>query len=254
MVSKLRFRTTACLLAVFPFFAQSVVLAGKVGIAPIRVFLDAETRTAVVEVSNPGDSPIGMQADVMSWHQDDDGTDRYEPTTELLAFPPIFTIQPGKSQLVRIGLMTAHPAEKEQAYRLYLTELPPPVTDAQGTSLQMRLRIGLPVFSAPLSPPRLGLLLVDSQVEGDQLRVRLHNPGNTHIRVADLYVDELADKPRSNAARYILPSASQEFLVDLPAGTTVSTIQAVTDQLGIQTYEIDLSAPVVPTDVGLASR
>ena len=254
MVSKFQFRTTACLLVVFPFFAQSVVLAGKVGIAPVRVFLDAETRTAVVEVSNPGDSPIGMQADVMSWHQDDDGTDRYEPTTELLAFPPIFTIQPGKSQLVRVGLMSAHPAEQEQAYRLYLTELPPPVTDARGTSLQMRLRIGLPVFSAPLSPPRLGLLLVDSRVEGDQLRVRLHNPGNTHIRVADLYVDELADKPRSNAARYILPSASQEFLVDLPAGTTVSTIQAVTDQLGIQTYEIDLSAPVVPTDVGLASR
>ncbi len=254
MVSKLGFRTTACLLAVFPFFAESVVLAGQVGIAPVRVFLDEETRTAVVQVSNPSDSPIGMQADVMSWHQDDDGTDRYEPTTELLAFPPIFTIQPGQSQLVRVGLMTPQPAEREQAYRLYLTELPPPVTDPERTSLQMRLRIGLPVFSAPLSPPRLGLLLVDSRVEDDKLWVRLHNPGNTHIRVADLYVAELADEPRSNAARYILPSASQEFLVDLPAGTAVSTVQAVTEQLGIKAYEVDLGAPVVPTDVELASR
>ena len=121
-----------------------------------------------------------MQVDAVSWHQDYEGEDQYEPTTEILAFPPIFTIQPGQSQLVRIGLMAPQPAELEKAYRLYFTELPPPVSEAQSTALRMRLRVGIPVFSAPLSPPQFNLRLVESQIDDDRLRVSLHNPCNTH--------------------------------------------------------------------------
>lgn len=254
MINRARVCATAYLVVLLSFFAESAALAGQVGIAPVRVYLDEATRTAVVEISNPSEAPIGMQVDSMSWHQDTEGVDQYEPTTEILAFPPIFTIQPGQSQLVRIGLMTPQPAEQERAYRLYFTELPPPLAGVQSTALRMRLRIGIPVFSAPLSPPQFDLRLVESVIDDDQLRVSLHNPGNTHIRVADLYTAELADTTRGNSARYILPGASQDFLVDLPADAAVSAIRAVTDQLGVTSYEVNLDALVMPVDAELARR
>ncbi len=254
MSSKVGFWATTGLVAGLSLFSQSEILAGQVGIAPVRIYLDEATRTAVVEISNPGELPIGMQVDAMSWHQDNEGQNQYEPTTEILAFPPIFTIQPGQSQLVRIGLMTPQPAEVEKAYRLYFTELPPPISEAQSTALRMRLRVGIPVFSAPLSPPQFNLRLVESQIDDDQLHVSLHNPGNTHIRVADVYANELADMTRSRSARYILPGASQDFLLDLPEDAAISTIQAVTDQLGVTSYEVDLDPRAIPIDAELASR
>jgi len=254
MINKTRYCATTCLIVLLSLFAELEAVAGQVGIAPVRVYLDEATRTAVVEISNPSENPIGMQVDSMAWHQDNEGEDQYEPTTEILAFPPIFTIQPGQSQLVRIGLMSPQPAEQEKAYRLYFTELPPPVAEVQSTALRMRLRIGIPIFSAPLSPPRLDLRLVNSEIQDNQLRVRLHNPGNAHIRMSDLYATQPTDAVRGNSARYILPGASRDFLVDLPADKAVSAIQTITDQLGVTSYEVDLGVPAMPMDAELASR
>ena len=39
---------------------QSTAFAGLVRIAPVRVSLDEATRTAVVEITNPGDQAIGI--------------------------------------------------------------------------------------------------------------------------------------------------------------------------------------------------
>ncbi len=82
------------------------------------------------------------------------GADRYSPTNELLAMPPIFTVAPGESQVVRIGLRRAPDPQRELSYRLFLQELPAPLPKGfQG--LQVALRLGVPVFvtsSAPTAP------------------------------------------------------------------------------------------------------
>ena len=46
---------------------QSVAVAGLLRLAPVRVFLDEETRAAVVELSNPADAPINVQVDAFRW-------------------------------------------------------------------------------------------------------------------------------------------------------------------------------------------
>ena len=231
---------------------QSVASAGLVRIAPVRVDLNEATHTAVVELSNPGDTPMSIQVDAVTWRQSLDGTDHYESTTDILAFPPIFTIPVGESQLVRIGRTAPQSAEREQAYRLYFTELPPPPDDSK-SGLRMRLRISIPLFSSPLAP-RPGLRVVGSEYEDGRLNVTLRNTGNTHLRVSDFFAAERPDLDSSEPVRYVLPGATTEYSLEVPAGAVVSTVQVVTDELGTMAYDLDTGLAVVPTETELASR
>jgi fimbrial chaperone protein len=43
---------------------------------------------------------------LFAWSQDA-GQDILQPTTDLLVSPPVFTVQPGQSQLLRIALRGA---------------------------------------------------------------------------------------------------------------------------------------------------
>ena len=233
----------------------SVATAGLVRIAPVRVDLDEAARTGVVEISNPGDTPIGIEVKALRWRQGADGADVYEPTTDVLAFPPIFTIEPGASQLVRIGRMTPPSPDREQAYRVYFTELPVAAEDADAAiGVKMRMRIGVPVFSAPLSPGEPELRIVDTRYHEDGITVSIYNSGNAHVRVSDIYASELIDAERAASRQYILAGSVRDFDVAIPAGATITSIQTVSDALGTTEFDLETGLAVVPVDAELASR
>ena len=237
--------------SVFCSFASSAPLR----IAPVRVFVDDAARTGVVTLTNPADTPMSIQVDAYSWRQSADGADEYEPTIEIVAFPPIFTIQPGESQLVRIGRLSESLTDRESTYRVYFTELPQPQElDNTQAGLRMRLRVGVPVFSAPSIARRPELRVTSSEFLEDGLRVRLHNSGNTHIRVSELSTHEILDSEPLASLRYILPGASQEFTIPVPAGALVSAIQAVTEQLGATQYDLETGLAITAPEAELASR
>lgn len=66
-----------------------------------------------------------VQLEAMAWNKAQ-GQDIYTPTTDLIAAPPIFTVPPGGTQIVRIGLRRAPDPQRELAYRVYFQEIPPP--------------------------------------------------------------------------------------------------------------------------------
>src|SRR5690606_41692519 len=71
-----------------------------------------------------------------------------EPRREVLLAPPIFTIPPGETQTLRIGLRRSPDPNQQLSYRLLLHELPPPLPEGfQG--LRMAMRMSLPVFVTP---------------------------------------------------------------------------------------------------------
>ncbi len=216
---------------------------GQLSIAPVRVYLDESTASGAIELSNPSGSPVTVQVNGVEWRQTSTGEDEYEPTSDLIAFPPMFTIPPGGLQLVRVGISGERSRQRERAFRLYFTELPPAHGQDLKATLRMRLRIGIPVFAAPSEPPRADLAMVRSEFDGQQFYLTLRNSGNQHIRLTDLYADELQSAERTASARYLLPGAGFRFPVDLPAGEASPVIvKAVTDQLGVSEYQIDWSA------------
>lgn len=188
--------------------------AGTFVVNPVRATLSASQSVGALTVRNDGAEPTVVQLEALSWSQQD-GKNVYGSTREILATPPIFTLPPGGSQIVRIGLRRAPDPERELSYRLYLQEVqPPPKPDFQG--LQVALRIGIPVFVLPSSPAKPVLHWQLSRTPQGQLKLTLSNTGKAHIQVANFRFVPAGREPLPTlqVAAYVLPGQSRDWLVD----------------------------------------
>jgi fimbrial chaperone protein len=165
-----------------------------------------------VTLSNRGDTAMVLQLQLMRWSAEE-GPTHYEPSNDLLATPPIMSIAPGKSQIVRVGLRKAAASRDELSYRLFIEEVPPPMQPGyQG--LQMALRVSVPVFVQPehAVQPLLRWSIVKDG--GRPVALRVSNEGNGHARLLDVQL-RLADGEREVALReakgYLLPGQSNQW-------------------------------------------
>lgn len=178
----------------------AAIHAGGFEVNPVRIMLDKKKPTAAITLRNTGEHPVVVQAETLSWTQVD-GQNTYAPSRDLLVNPPIFTVQPGKTQVVRVGLDRPVDPRNELAYRLYLREVPPTAALAF-SGLRVALRIGLPVFVAPEAPIYPALQWRVRRTADGALGVEAVNAGNSHIQIIDL--------------RLALPGNGRDVLTALP--------------------------------------
>src|SRR4029079_19830605 len=91
-----------------------------------------------------GDKATRVQRRRVPWSQADN-EDRLEPTTDLLASPPIFELVPGGVQTVRLALRRPADPDRERSYRIVVSEVPGPPQPAF-TGAQFALKLRLPVI------------------------------------------------------------------------------------------------------------
>lgn len=176
-------RTLSVALALLLLASESY--SGVWRVAPIRVDLDRSTRSTVVRVSNSGSDPVRIQVNTVAWAQTPEGDDIYSETSDLLAFPKIATIKPNENQIIRVGIK--RPAlQTEKTYRLFIQEIPP-ATPEGGASVAVALRVGIPVFAAPLQPSVSGSLENISLINR-QLAFSVNNSGNITNKMEQLVV------------------------------------------------------------------
>lgn len=123
-------------------------LAANLTISPTTVELTAAQKVRSLQLQNMGATPIAMELAVKRWSMAD-GQWRLEDIAgpgELLVHPLSFKIAPGKSQVIRVGLLRPPAPGPEVAYRLYLRELPGEAGEAKGASLGVLTQFSLPVF------------------------------------------------------------------------------------------------------------
>lgn len=182
----------------FQFIVASLVLlvlpggaaAGSLGISPTRVTLTEKTPTAVITIVNQGTDPKVIQAELLRWTQEG-GKDVHAPTRDLLVNPPVFTVAPGKTQVIRVGLNRAANDAQELAYRLFLQEVPPPPPLPGFTGLQVVLRIGVPVFVAPAKAPVSSMLRWKAvRMEAGTIELTVSNEGNAHAELAEVMLSQ----------------------------------------------------------------
>lgn len=195
------------------------LLAATFNVSPIRVGLSAQRPIVPLSVRNEGDDPLVVQIQVVHWSQKD-GEDVYETTKDILATPPIVTVPPRSTQIVRVGLRRGVDPERELSYRVYLAEVPAPPA-AEATRVHVALRIGLPVFvsSATAYKPALAWKLVPGEDGAATLRVK--NEGQAHAQIANVRLLSGAD--RQTLARYpnpayLLPGSAQAWPLQLEPG------------------------------------
>src|SRR5438045_1433233 len=98
--------TSALMLVALAVWAP-ILAAGEFTINPLRVSLDRTARASEIAVRNDDATPLRMQVQAMTWRQDVDGKDQYEPSDDLIFFPRALEIAPGESRIIRVGVKAA---------------------------------------------------------------------------------------------------------------------------------------------------
>ena len=174
----------------------SPVLAGTFNVSPVKINLSKNSSTAIITVSNSGNSDTTIQLQTMRWIQDEEG-DKLQPTREIVATPQIFSI-----------------TVNEIAYRLVLDEIPsPPEPGFKG--LQVALKISLPIFVQPLSKSSPELDFSWVQTQDKKIRVSIVNHGSAHVQIFRTKISDESDEKsvffNQEKSLYILPGQSRYF-------------------------------------------
>lgn len=219
-----------CMNAVFAgllafFVTAAAAQAGQISIRPLGLVLTEKQPIRTFTVNNPGDDPVTVQSETLSWRQDD-GDDELTPTRELLITPPIVTIPPGESQLVRVGLRRAPEPSRELSYRVRFSEVPPP-PEPGFTGLLVALNISVPVFVEPPAPAAADAHWQARMLENGELALRVSNRGSAHLKLTEVGV--LARGTEIGSGKmllYVLPGSSGSLNVPVnrvvASGTTVN--------------------------------
>jgi fimbrial chaperone protein len=190
---------------------------GAFKVTPIKVFLEAKTKTTSFTITNEGEEPITVEIGAVSWGQGEKGEDRYDTTKDLVVFPKIVTLNKGEDRLIRVGNQSRAGGEREATYRIFVKELP--VTKPGEIGLRMALQMSIPVFVAPLKEKKKHEIL-DSQLSEGKIAFTIRNDGNAHLQVGKILatgLDEGGAEVFSKEASgwYVLAGKSRRFVLDI---------------------------------------
>lgn len=215
--------------------AAGLAVAGPAGgqrlnpafsVSPTRLDLSERARGDVIRVASAAEAPMRVQVRLRSWRQTPAGPE-YAPHDGMVASPPMAMIEPGRTQVIRVVADRLAPLELEQAFRLFITQLP----DGQPGSrlaISTMLEVSMPVFFAPRPGARPARLSAAVRVDGRRVAVDVRNDGDINTRLTEMRLRRggavVAQIP--GLAGYVLPRSQASFLMDLVAplrtGETVS--------------------------------
>ncbi|MFT7775003.1 molecular chaperone [Roseateles sp.] len=223
--------------------------AADVTLTPVNVKLDRANDRATVQVMNNGQEPVLMQAEAIAWLRVG-GLDVDGPTTDLIVNPPVFTVQPGQTQVLRLGLRRPQERAEEGTYRIVLREVPMPrPSDDMNVAGSVRVLVALrvPVYVAPAQVKR-GEQWKLTRAANGELLAQVANTGNVHLKVAELSLQgesgqALAKVTQQGSNSVIFPGEQRTFR--LPAAAQATQLQVRTDD-GVQRVALNDAAGAKP--------
>ena len=181
--------------------------AGSFNVAPIRIDLPAARRAASIEVQNTGEAAAQLQVERFLWKRDNGGEDDLEPTEDFVVTPPIFTLQPGQRQIVRVLMQVPPDLRREGTFRLILQETP--LGDPPPNTVATLLRISLPLFvTPPGAKAEIAWRLVR---DGGALQLEADNRGAAHAFISQV---KTVDGTPLKVDGYLLPGEQRRWAVD----------------------------------------
>lgn len=159
-------------------------------VAPVLLQVDAPGAATTVTLRNNGPKPITVQVRVFRWAQDA-GQEHFDPTTDVVASPPAIELRPDQDYVLRVVRVTQRPIEREEAYRLFIDELPD--TQPHPRTIDFVVRHAIPLFfdAQGHSAPELTWRMTQT---GRGVTLTAINDGDGRVRLAAVRVRDVTGK------------------------------------------------------------
>lgn len=235
-----RTRALAGLAVAAALLTAAPAAAGSLEIGPIRLQMIGPERTATLTIRNVDSAPATVQIRTVDWSQPN-GEDVYTPSAVMVVSPPLVTLAPGESQVVRVVVEHLPDAQSERAFRLIFDELPPQ-READNTGVQTAIRALVPVFITPSTEARPNVTW-RARRSGEQLVITATNQGYTRERLINLNVTSDGQTLNSYALDgYVLAGGNRSWT--LPVSSARSGLVTVSAEGEYGTVEANV--PVSP--------
>lgn len=220
--------------------------SANLGITPVAVHMSGATNRATVNVVNSGNESVTMQVEAIAWNRVN-GVDQDGETSDVMVNPAVFTIEPGESQIIRVGLRKPSDKAVESTYRLVLREVP--VANAvatPGTNVRVLVAMRIPIYVAPPQVQRDEKWKVATDGKGN-LSVKLANGGNVHYKIGGIKVRPGSDNTATPIAvttegGVVFPGETRTFVLkpSQPVSAQSGTLEVFTDT-GPQYIPVDIT-------------
>jgi fimbrial chaperone protein len=186
-------------------------------IAPVRVQLLGDERATAITVRNLDNQTVVLQSRAFDWSQAG-GSERFTPSTILLASPPMVALRPGQAQLIRLAVGGLSAASGEHAFRLVIDRIPDGRSDPDART-RTAIRVQIPVFVTPSMRDR-ALLKWKANRTGADLVLTARNDGVRHERITGMRVSGAVGALGDPLDGYVLGQASRSWTIaNVPAAT-----------------------------------
>lgn len=219
--------------------------AAQISVTPLKLDLGRNQFTTIT-IMNNDNAPADLELEAMSWSQNQAGEDHYIASSDLSFYPRKLTLPPNTARIIRVSTVSKEPRPATEAsYRLYITELSPPVhpTKVNEDIVGLRFRFGLPVFVHQPST-KAELTLVSVQGEPGFVNVKLNNNGNAHAHITAITSKPVGIQIKEINHTFILANGVQTYRLAVPeelchAAAGKVDLQ-VREEKGVRSIPIDL--------------
>lgn len=199
------------LLALLGFGGAS---AQSLTVLPVNIQMAPNQMATSLTLINQGDAETSVQVRVLKWSQAA-GEEELVATSDVLVSPPIATIAPGATQIVRL-VLGKKPLGSESTYRILVDQIPPAA--APGT-VRIALRLSIPVFAAPATraAPRVKYYI---ETKDGQAALVAVNGGGRHETMREVTLTNSGGDgltTTANSSPYILAGATRRWAITNPA-------------------------------------
>jgi fimbrial chaperone protein len=202
--------------------------ASTLRVSPVGLDLPPGQNAATLSLFNNDVAALNVQVRVFRWSQRE-GREVLEPATGVVVSPPMAKLAPGAARSVRVVRLDPKLPERQEAYRLIVDELPPPLAEG-GRSVTLLMRHSIPLFVAA-SGDRAKVEWRLIQLEGGPALVA-SNTGGRHLRIANLRIRDATGAvlaERKGLVGYALPGSEMTWPIGAFQATPGLHLTADTD-------------------------
>ena len=184
--------------------------ASSLQVAPTTLDMTAPSSASVLNLRNEAKKPTTVQVRVFRWTQKN-GVEKLEPTSTVVASPPVIKLAPNQDYVVRVMRVGKAPIAGEESYRVLVDEVPVK-SDIRPGNVKLVVRQSIPVFfrSPEATAPQVSWTVQHGK-KGAMLVAR--NEGSSRMRLVNLQATQNGKSltKRSGLVGYILGGSTMAF-------------------------------------------